>query len=310
MGGVATVRIPYETLQRGPVGSLFSVDCAGAPSPLKAEPLDLDDPHLLLSSGLSPTPGDGRFHLQMVYAVCNLTYLAFSRALGRDIAWAIPSADGKPRPLTVRPFAFEDDNAFYSREAGALMFGYFYAPRKTAGFTLKGGLICTALSHDIIAHETTHALLDGLRESFMVPSNVDVPAFHEGFSDLVAIFLHFTYSDVVERGIRESRGSIVHGSLLSDLAREFGHARSRSGGEAALRSGVDVDGIAAFDSDVLPSRENAPKMYESRSRVARVGHGAGLGGVRGVHDDREAQDGAALSDRGSRFAGRRARRSL
>ena len=69
----------------------------------------------------------------------------------------------------------------------------------------KGGLICTALSHDIIAHETTHALLDGLRSSFIDPTNVDVPAFHEGFSDLVALFLHFTYADVVERAIRESR---------------------------------------------------------------------------------------------------------
>ena len=49
-------------------------------------PLDLDDPMLLLSSGLTPTPSNGRFHLQMVYAVCSLTYAAFRRALGRDIA--------------------------------------------------------------------------------------------------------------------------------------------------------------------------------------------------------------------------------
>ncbi len=83
-------------------------------------------------------------------------------------------------------------------------FGYFSAGEHAAGFTLNDGLIATALSHDIVAHETTHALLDGLRSSFTDPSNVDVPAFHEAFSDLVALFLHFTYADVVERGIRES----------------------------------------------------------------------------------------------------------
>jgi hypothetical protein len=261
LGGVATVQVPYEPLQAGPVGSLFQIRCDGAPTELVADPLDLDEPHLLLSSGLSPTPANGRFHLQMVYAVCSLTYAAFKRALGREIAWAIPASADGPVRLVVRPFV-PGANAGYSREAGDLSFGYFKASREAAGFTVQGGLICTALSHDIIAHETTHALLDGLRSSFMEPTNVDVPAFHEGFSDLVALFLHFSYADVVERAIRESRGTIMRGSLLTDIAREFGYARARSGKAEALRSGVDVGGIAAFDSDVLPSKENAPAAYD------------------------------------------------
>jgi hypothetical protein len=262
LGGVATVQVPYEKLEAGPVGSVFKVNWEGAPHPLKAEALDLDDKYLLLSSGLSPSPSNGRFHLQMVYAICSLTYAAFSRALGRDIAWATASVPGEPLRLTVRPFGFRDANAGYSREAGDLSFGYFTARGKSAGFTLQDGIVCTSLSHDVVAHETTHALLDGLRSQFMTPTNVDVPAFHEGFSDLVALFLHFTYSDVVERGIRDSRGFFTRGSILSDLAREFGYARSRSGKADALRSGIDVNGVAAFDSDVLPSKENAPKCYD------------------------------------------------
>src|SRR4029450_3782383 len=115
---------------------------------------------------------------------------------------------------------------------------------------LHNGIVSTALSHDIIAHETTHALLDGLRSSFMVPTNIDVPAFHEGFSDLVALFLHFTYPEVVEQAIRDSGGTITHGSLLTDIAREFGYARSRTGRSDALRSGVDVSGRAAFGPEV------------------------------------------------------------
>ena len=147
----------------------------------------------------------------MVYAVCSLTYAAFRRALGRDIAWATTAPADGPLRLVVRPFGFDGSNAGYSREAGDLSFGYFRAGDKAAGFTLKGGLISTALSHDIVAHETTHALLDGLRSSFLDPTNVDVPAFHEGFSDLVALFLHFSYADVVEQAIRESGGTITHG---------------------------------------------------------------------------------------------------
>ncbi len=267
VGGVATVNVPYEKLERGPVGSLFRIIGDGAPAPLRSEALDLDDPRLLMSSGLAPSPANGLFHLQMVYAVCSLTYAAFRRALGREIAWAtVPSDDG-PLRLSVRPFGFEGSNAGYSREAGDLSFGYFSAGEQAAGFTLRDGLISTALSHDIVAHETTHALLDGLRSSFMDPSNVDVPAFHEAFSDLVALFLHFTYADVVERGIRESRGGFARGMLLTDLAREFGYARSTSGRTDALRSGVDVSGVAAFDSDTLPQSDGtpgatSPKLYD------------------------------------------------
>src|SRR5215831_5299691 len=52
LGGVSTVQVPYEKLAPGPVGSLFEVRGDGAPSPLTVEALDLDDPHVLLSSGL------------------------------------------------------------------------------------------------------------------------------------------------------------------------------------------------------------------------------------------------------------------
>jgi hypothetical protein len=261
VGGVATVQLPYEKLEKGPIGALFDIRCDGAPKEIVAEALDLDSPQLLLSSGLTPTPADGRFHLQMVYAVCSLTYAVFRRALGREIAWAIPASEKGPLRLVIRPF-IPGANAGYSREAGDLSFGYFNASRRAAGFTVPGGLISTALSHDVIAHETTHALLDGLRSAFMEPTNVDVPAFHEGFSDLVALFLHFSYADVVERAIRDSRGTIMRGSLLTDIAREFGYARARTGKAEALRSGVDAGGIAAFDSDILPSRENAPAAYD------------------------------------------------
>ena len=85
------------------------------------------------------------------------------------------------------------------------------------------------------------------------------------------------------------------GSLLTDIAREFGYARSRTGRADALRSGVDVAGLAAFDSDVLPGKEGGPARLRPEARAARARVGARVGGVRGVHDDRAAQDRALLS---------------
>ena len=145
---------------------------------------------LLLASGLAPTSVERpQFHLQMVYAVCSLTYAAFRRALGRRHRWAVAPAPGSEEHarLKVRPFGLRQKNAYYDRDEGCLSFGYFRAGARPAGHTVPKGMIFTALSHDVIAHETTHALLDALRSEFYFPSNPDVLAFHEGFADLVAL---------------------------------------------------------------------------------------------------------------------------
>jgi hypothetical protein len=272
IGGVATVNVPFEKVEKGPVGALFEIDTTGAPESMRGAALDLDDPYLLMAGGHAPSPGNGQFAAQMTYAVCSLTYAAFRRALGRDISWACDAADGSGKTrLVVRPFGMEQRNAGYSREGGDLCFGFFHAGRKPAGFTVSNGLIFTALSHDVIAHETTHALLDGLRSSFSVPTNPDVLAFHEGFADLVALFLHFSYPGVVEQAIRDSRGAIARGSLLSDVAREFGYARAGDGTGEALRSAIDVEGVAGYDSDVPPGQDSGPAKYDARLEPHQLG---------------------------------------
>ena len=84
-------------------------------------------------------------------------------------------------------------------------------------------------------------------------------------------------------------------SILTDLAREFGYARSRSRRATALRSGVDTDGLAAFDSDVPPSNEAGRCATIPKPEAPRAGLSVGLGGVRGIHDGRAAEDRCAFS---------------
>jgi hypothetical protein len=274
LGGMATVDVPYEELEPGPKGRLFDVQSRKVPKPLTAEPLDLDQPALLLSSGLSPSPGNGQFHLQMVYSVCMLTYAAFRRALGRDLAWACAPAEGeKWTRLHVRPFGMFERNAYYDRDEGGLSFGWFHAESKPAGHTIPRGLVFTALSHDVVAHETTHALLDALRSEFASPMNSDVLGFHEGFSDVIALLQHFSFPDVVESALRESRGSLSQAAILAGLAREFGYATSRKGSVLPLRSAVDVEHINTFDSDTLAAAgaTDGPLAYKPDMEPHQMG---------------------------------------
>jgi hypothetical protein len=239
-GWVAVVDVPFEPVDREFRGHLFEVDARDGGNGAEYQPLHLDDRTVLLGRGRRPSPTDPLFHQQMVYAVCSLVYAAFKKALGRNLAWGFSQAQGADRRtrLRLRPYAMLEDNAYYDEQAGELAFGYFRAERAVHGRNLPRGLVFTSLSHDIIAHEVTHALLDGLRADFMVPSGADVLAFHEGFADLVAIFQHFSYREVVETAIGRARGDLRMAGILANLAQQFGQT---VGEEQALRTAMDPD---------------------------------------------------------------------
>ena len=104
-------------------------------------------------------------------------------------------------------------------------------------------MVFTCLSSDIIAHEMSHALLDGLHRRFQEASNPDVPAFHEAFSDIVALFQHFTMKDLVRFEIGRARGTLSAARLLGGLARQFGEGAGFGG---PLRDYLGAE-IAALD---------------------------------------------------------------
>jgi len=233
-GAVALVKVPYEPLEPGPVGALLEVL---GDAELVGEKLDLDDRVVLLDQGKAPSPNSPQFRRQMVYAVCSTTYAAFRQALGRDIGWGFDRHGAATDPVRLRilPCASNTPNAFYDKQRGELRFGAFTAGSAVTGRNAPNSQVFTCLSHDVIVHEMSHALLDGLRARFTIPSNPDVLAFHEAFADLVAVFQRFTYTDVVRAGIRASGGQLGGANLLTDIARQFGETTGRA---RALRSAI------------------------------------------------------------------------
>jgi hypothetical protein len=151
---------------------------------------------IAMQHGLEPSESDPQFHQQMVYAVAMRTLEQFDRALGRVVYF-----NGRRR-LRLVPHAFRAGNAFYHPEMRAVLFGYFRASKEAPAENLPEQTIFTCLSHDIVAHEVTHAIVDRLRPSFNVATNPHVRAFHEGFADIVAVFQRLSFRDLVQRGLQ------------------------------------------------------------------------------------------------------------
>lgn len=192
----ARVRVPAEVLDKGPCG--YRVHC-----------IDFDATHEVhYNTSIADDEDrweekthdrrgaarfnesllrDPSFHCQNVYALVMHTLARFERALGRRLQWGFE----RGHQLNVAPHAFAEKNAFYSEEDRALLFGYF--PSRDGRST-----VFTCLSHDIVVHETAHALIDGLRTRYTDPSSADQAAFHEGFADVVALLSVFSMPSIAE----------------------------------------------------------------------------------------------------------------
>jgi hypothetical protein len=237
----ATLSVRWEQFEKPGMGEYLEIqdtDPAGG----KYDAVDLDDTRLVAQDGHEPSEGNPQFHQQMVYAVAMKTIEHFEESLGRPVLWRSGSTEARPnidseftRRLRIHPHAVYQANAFYSPSEVALKFGYFEAGETDIGDFMPGSRIYTCLSHDIIAHETTHAVLDGMHRRFSEPSNPDVLALHEGFADIVALMQHFTIPEVLVAEIAKTRGNIEGESFLGSLAIQFGKAMGQRG---ALRNAI------------------------------------------------------------------------
>jgi hypothetical protein len=230
--------VRYEPVGPGPVGDLIHVVDFDGTRNTWYRPIHLDDNAILAQGGLRPSEEDPRTHQQVVYAVAMSVIERFERFLGRRFRWR------GDRALILVPHAFEGRNAFFDPTRRAVLFGYYRADERDPGPNLPGQVIFTCLSVDIVAHEVTHALMHRIRPNFSDATNPDVFAWHEAFADLVALFHHFVFPEVVSEAVANSRGDLREGGGLLLLAREFGESTGRG---VALRSAID-------DREATPDR--------------------------------------------------------
>jgi len=247
----ATVRVPASALRPGPRGPRFHVVDYDPGTREMHAPVELLADDRTVRDRFADAPdgallADRAFHAQNTYAIAAHTLATFESSLGRRVPWAFGS-----HQLYLIPHAMSEPNAFYADRDQALLFG---------DYQVDGRPGSTCLSHDIVAHEATHAILDGLRNRFDVPGLPDQAAFHEAFADIVALLSVFSLPAVVDRLLaadadRTLEASDVSRESLRSLAlvtigEELGDVihRERGGGLRASASLAPTEAWKDLDS--------------------------------------------------------------
>ncbi|MEV5965982.1 hypothetical protein AB0L70_29715 [Kribbella sp. NPDC051952] len=234
----AQVAVPAERLQRGPRGHRFHVVDIGVGSNTAAAPVILTDRDPWVyrdrwdAQNRTGDPADlvenADFRAQNLYAVAAHTLALFEQHLGRPIPWY----SHYPQ-LYLVPRARIEANAFYSREHNAVMFGWLPAVSGRPS-------LYTALSYDVIAHEVSHAILDGLRPRYTEPGLPDQLAFHEALADLVALLSVFSLKDVARRLLDEDGSGLIEfetdDAAMRNPDRELGRKELAEGRAAKLKA--------------------------------------------------------------------------
>jgi len=158
--------------------------------------------------------------------------------LGRSVAWAFGAEQ-----IFVVPRAGEWENAFYERDSHSLQFFYFKNPHDPQK------VVYTALSRDIVAHETGHAIIDGIAPTLYDALTLESLALHEAMADLTAVMTAFGSNALTHRVLDQTGGSIREPTAFSSLASEFGTALSQTGGANALRSMWNDANLASVEAE-------------------------------------------------------------
>ncbi len=249
------VSIPNEHLEPGPRSGRFTVVDYDATREKSYSAKDLQKKHY------KPKAGSRGFHAQNVFGTASATLFAFEQALGRNLDWGLKSGSHQ---LTIYPHAALRRRAAFSVRDECLKFGYF-SNGKAKGWR-DHTFLC--LSHDAIVHETTHAILNGLRSQFTRPSGPDQAAFHEGYADCIALLSAMCSANVIEAALRKTfkpdrSGLVSKKTVLSFISKAMDGKANNFLTELAAQLGDHDHGERHGGLRTSLSQEADESLYET-----------------------------------------------
>lgn len=133
--------------------------------------------------------------------------------LGRKLAWAFEGEQ-----LLVVPEAGTMANAFYHRGSRSLQFFSFEVDGPVGGRRRAH----TCLSPDIVVHEATHAILDGIAPDLYDASSPQALALHEAMADLAAVVFAVRTDLLCKAVLDRTRGDLRLSEAFSGIAQQLG----------------------------------------------------------------------------------------
>ena len=162
---------------------------------------------------------DPHFHQLNAYAIAARAIDLVEFELGRMLTWGFEASR-----LIVLPHAGYMANAFFEEATHSLQLYSFRQP--------DGSIYHTSLVHDVVAHETGHALLDAVRDRYTEGNHRETAALHEAVGDLTAVFAAFSHG-VVRAEFLKSAGPTLRGpNQVASIADDF---ETSATGSLALR---------------------------------------------------------------------------
>ena len=191
------------------------------------------------------------FNQVSVFATVLETMAMFEEpdALGRPLTWAFEAPQ-----LLVVPRAGEWANAFYERESHSLQF-FFITPAEA-----DKPIVYASLSRDIVAHETAHAILDGIVPTLYNSITPQSLGLHEAIADLTALLISFRSPKLRDGVLKSTDGKLDDSTAFSAVAPEFALARDPGSKPKYLRNLCNQKTLdpkdTSLDAAGIPNRVN------------------------------------------------------
>ncbi|MEW6279786.1 MAG: hypothetical protein AB1758_14255 [Candidatus Eremiobacterota bacterium] len=240
-----------------------------------------------LKSGKAPAkdgkyvydPSDKAFHGALTLAAVARTVEIFEKALGEPVQWAFR---GK---LGIHPDGGQMVNAYYSRRDRTVNFFHATDP-------VTRQVVYSGDSGEVVAHETGHAILDGLRPAYLGTWSPDPGAFHESFGDVLAMLACLQDDRVLERVVEQTGGDLSRPNMAAHLGEELGITINHVTGQNKTAGDYTRTAINRFvwqDPDTLPEKGGPDQLGREVHSFSRLWTGAFYDVLKGIVNDNLGQ---------------------